>query len=529
MTHYDALILGGGHNGLVCAAYLARAGWQVRVLEARELLGGAAVTEAFAPGFRNSTASYTVSLLHPKVIAELRLVEHGLRIVERPFSNFLPLGSAPGECLRVGGGLEATQAEAARFSRRDAGRLPEYYALLDRVAGVLKALLLETPPNLGGGLAELPSFLRAAKPFRALDLEGQRDVLDFFTLSAGEILDRYFEGAALKACFGFDAVVGNFAGPYTPGSAYVLLHHVFGGVNGKPGIWGHAIGGMGAISDALAAEARRLGAVLTTRCTVSRVRTLGARMEVQLTNGEVLTSRRVASNLHPKRLFTELLDANQRDTALTQRFAQHQNESATLRMNVALAELPDFSCAPGLKAAPHHSSGIIMAPSLAYMERAHAEAREHGWSRQPIVEMLIPSTVDDSLALKGQHVASLFCQHFRYTLPEGRDWAAEREAAADAVIDTVARYAPNFKASIIARQIHTPRDLEAKFGLVGGDIFHGRLSLNQLFSARPLLGLGNYRTPVKGLYLCGSGAHPGGGVSGIPGHNAAREMLRDGR
>lgn len=529
LASYDALILGGGHNGLVCACYLARAGWKVRVLERRAVLGGAAVTEEFAPDFRNSTASYTVSLLHPKIIRELRLAEaHGLRIVERPYSNFLPLGEEPGECIRLGGGLAATQAEVARYSPRDAERLPNYYALLERVAEVLRAMLLQTPPNVGGGIAELFSAWKTARVFKELPLATQRDVLDLFALSAGELLDRWFESTPLKACFGFDSIVGNFASPYAPGSAYVLLHHVFGEVNGKSGVWGHALGGMGAITQALAAEARVLGVELSTEAVVHRVQALGCRqIRVDLENGEVLTARRVASNLHPKLLFTQLLDANQREPELTRRFADHQNESATLRMNVALSELPDFLCAPGTVLAPHHQSGIILAPSLAYMERAYIDAREQGWARQPIVEMLIPSTVDPSLAPPGRQVASLFCQHFRYTLPEGRRWDDEREAAADAVIETVNRAAPNFKASVIARQIHTPLDLERKFGLVGGDIFHGKLTLNQLFSARPLLGLGSYRTPIPGLYLCGSGAHPGGGVTGIPGHNAAREMLRD--
>lgn len=525
---YDALILGGGHNGLVCACYLARAGWKVRVLERREVLGGAAVTEEFAPGFRNSTASYTVSLLNPKIIRELRLVEHGLKIVERPYSNFLPLGDEPGQCIRLGGGLTATQAEVARFSKRDAERLPHYYALLERVADVLRAMLLTTPPNVGGGLAELFSAWKTAKVFKDLPLATQRDVLDLFALSAGDLLDRWFESAPLKACFGFDSIVGNFASPYAPGSAYVLLHHVFGEVNGKSGVWGHALGGMGAITQAIAAEARALGVELSTGATVSRVQSLGPReLRVDLENGEVLQARCVASNLHPQLLFTRLLDPNQRDPELTQRFTDHQNESATLRMNVALSELPDFRCVPGTRLQPHHQSGVIFAPTLSYMERAYAEAREQGWARQPIVEMLIPSTVDTSLAPAGQHVASLFCQHFRYALPDGRRWDEEREAAADAVIEVVNRAAPNFKASVIARQIHTPLDLERKFGLVGGDIFHGKLTLNQLFSARPLLGMGNYRTPIKGLYLCGSGTHPGGGVTGIPGHNAAREMLRD--
>lgn len=530
---WDAVIIGGGHNGLVCACYLARAGQRVRVLERRHVLGGAAVTEEFHPGFRNSTASYTVSLLHPKVIADLRLAEHGLKIVERPFSNFLPLSATPNDYLKVGGGLAATQAEVARYSKRDVEQLPAYYDMLDRVADVLRDVLLETPPNVGGGLVDLIGAIKLGKRFKALPMAARRDVLDLFTMSAGDVLDRWFESAAIKACFGFDSIVGHFASPYTPGSAYVLLHHVFGEVNGKKGIWGHAIGGMGAITQAIAAEARRLGVTLSTDVDVQEVLLHGSSARgVELADGTVVEARRVIANVGPRVLGRMLPDA-----PLGAEYQAYRNTtkgfaagSGTLRMNVALSELPSFSCLPsGNNAEPHHRSGIIMAPSMAYMETAFFDAKQNGWSREPIVEILIPSTVDDSLAPQGQHVASLFCQHFSYELPRGKTWDEGRETVADLVIDTVNRYAPNFKASVIARQIHTPLDLERKFGLAHGDIFHGKLSLNQLFSARPMLGYGNYRTPVKGLYLCGSGAHPGGGVTGIPGHNAAREVLRDGR
>lgn len=523
---FDAVVVGGGHNGLVCAAYLAGAGRKVCVLERRGVLGGAAVTEEFHPGFRNSTASYTVSLLNPKIISDLRLASHGLKVVERPFSNFLPWSDS--EHIKVGGGLAATQAEVARFSKRDADALPGYYDMLDRVAAVLRDLLLETPPNIGGGLSELLAGWKTANRFRKLSMEERRDVLDLFTLSAADLLERWFESEPIKACFGFDAVVGNFASPWTPGSAYVLLHHVFGEVNGKPGIWGHAVGGMGAITQAMAAEARARGVTLRTDCEVMNIRPAGSGYAVTLSSGEVVQGQRVVSNLHPKLFMQKLEGVPEANDAVRQRFANIQSESATLRMNVALSELPRFTCLP--EAGPHHRSGIIMAPGLDYMDAAHADARRDGWSRQPIVEILIPSTVDDSLAPPGQHVASLFCQHFRYQLPAGRSWAddAERQRAADAAIATVDRFAPNFSSSILARQIHTPLDLENKFGLVGGDIFHGKLSLNQLFSARPVLGHGNYRLPGKGLYLCGSGAHPGGGVTGVPGHNCAREILRDG-
>ncbi|MBI3714757.1 MAG: NAD(P)/FAD-dependent oxidoreductase [Betaproteobacteria bacterium] len=521
---WDVVILGGGHNGLVCACYLAAAGKSVCVLERREVLGGAAVTEEFHPGFRNSTASYTVSLLHPKVIGDLRLYEHGLQVIERPFGNFLPLSDR--EYIKVGGGLAATQEEVSRFSAKDAAALPDYYAMLDRVAAVLKDLLLETPPNVGGGVADLFQAIKVGRRFRALDMAARRDVLDLFTKSAGDVLDRYFESEPIKACFGFDSVVGNFASPYTPGSAYVLLHHVFGEVNGKPGIWGHARGGMGAITQAMAREAEARGVRMRTSSAVTRVLVEnGAAVGVQLADGEEIRARKVVSNLNPKLLFGNLVDGSFLPAEFLSRIGAYKCASATFRMNVALSELPQFTCLPGPGA--HLSSGIIMAPTLRYMEQAYFDARTFGWSRQPIVEMLIPSTVDDSLAPAGQHVASLFCQHASPTLPDGRSWDDCREEFADLIVATVNGFAANFRASVLARQIHSPLDLERKFGLIGGDIFHGALSLDQLFSARPLLGYGNYRTPVRGLYQCGAGTHPGGGVTGIPGHNAAREVLKD--
>jgi phytoene dehydrogenase-like protein len=520
---FDAVIVGGGHNGLVCACYLAGAGLKVGVFEKRAVVGGSAVTEEFHPGFRNSTAAYTVSLLHPKVIRDLRLAEHGLRIVERPFSNFLPLPD--GQYLKAGGGLAATQAEVAKFSRADAERLPAYYECLERVADVLRDLQLETPPNAGGSIPELFRAWKAARRFNRLTLAAKRDVIDLFTLAAGDWLERWFESDPLKACFGFDSIVGNFASPYAPGTAYVLLHHVFGEVNGKKGTWGHAIGGMGAITQAMAAEAEARGVTLRTGVGVVRILADGNRAAgIRLEDGTEISARFVIANVNP-RLAASLADGPPWPHA----FANYQCESATFRMNVALSELPDFSCLPGREGAAHHASGIILAPSLAYMDRAYSSAREEGWSREPIVEMLIPSTVDETLAPKGAHVASLFCQHFRYALPGGRRWDDEREKAADAVIDLVTRHAPNFRSSVIGRRILSPLDMEREFGLVGGDIFHGKLSLGQLFSARPVLGYADYRMPLAGLYLCGSGAHPGGGVTGVPGHNAARDIIRDWR
>jgi phytoene dehydrogenase-like protein len=524
----DVAIIGGGHNGLVCACYLAAAGLRVEVFERRSIVGGAAVTEEFHPGFRNSTASYTVSLLHPQVIRDLRLKEHGLRIVLRPFSNFLPLPD--GRYFKLGGPPEQRDAEVRKFSARDVGRLPRYYERLEAVADVLRDAVLRAPPNVGGGMTDVLRAAGLGNRLRRLSMPQRRDLLELFTKSAGEILDYWFEGDPIKAVFGFDAVVGNFASPYTPGSAYVLLHHAFGEVEGVRGVWGHAIGGMGAITQAMAAEARRLGVRIHTDAPVNRVQVRSGRVSgIVLADGREIAAQRVVGNVNPKLLYLDMLEPQHVGHDFVERMQKWKCGSATLRMNVALSELPDFACLRGTHAQPHHSSGIIIAPSLRYMDRAYREAREHGWSADPIVEILIPSTVDDSLAPPGAHVASLFCQHFSPDLGPGASWEEHREQVADLVIDTVNRYAPNFKASVLGRMVLTPFDLEQKLGLVGGDIFHGALSLDQLFSARPVMGYADYRSPVKGLYLCGSGAHPGGGVTGLPGRNAAREVLRDAR
>jgi phytoene dehydrogenase-like protein len=529
----DVIIIGGGHNGLVCAFYLARAGLKVTVLEARDVVGGAAVTEEFHPGFRNSVAAYTVSLLNPKVIEDMNLAAHGLRIVERPLSNFLPLDDT--RYLKIGAGR--TAAEVARFSQRDADRLDAYNSHLDAAADLLRDLVLQTPPNRvqGSWLAALPELIKAGKlgnRMRSLSLSTQRELLDLFTKSAGDYLDGWFESAPIKAVYGFDSVVGNYASPYSPGSAYVLLHHVFGEVNGKKGAWGHAIGGMGAITQAMAKAAHGLGVEIRTGCPVDEVLLQKGRATGVVTaKGERLDARVVVSNLNPRLLYTRLVDPGALPGDFLRRMQAWRCGSGTFRMNVALSELPSFSCLPGTEVAEHHGSGIIIAPSLQYMERAYHDARTLGWSREPIVEVLIPSTLDPTLAQgagrTGQHVASLFCQHVAPQLPDGSSWDAHRDQVADLMIETVDRYAPNFKRAVLGRQIMSPLDLERTFGLVGGDIFHGALGLDQLFAARPMLGHADYRGPIAGLYTCGSGTHPGGGVTGAPGHNAAREVLRD--
>src|SRR5579863_2183004 len=529
MNETDVIIIGAGHNGLTCAAYLALAGLRVKVVERRKVAGGAAVTEEFHPGFRNSVAAYTVSLLNPKVISDLKLAEHGLKIVERPAQNFLP--APDGSYLLTGEGR--TGPSLASLSERDAARLEAFSRKLEEIAALLRALVLRAPPNIIEGFSlravrEGFNALGTAKLLGRLSLEQRRALLDLFTRSAGEMLDDAFESDLVKALFGFDAIVGNYASPYAAGSAYVMLHHAFGEVNGKKGAWGHAIGGMGAITQAMARAAKEAGAEIALEASVREViverdRAVG----VVLDNGETLRARYVASSVNPKLLYTRLVPSDALPADFLARIKNWRNGSGTFRMNVALTALPSFTALPG--AGDHLTAGIIIAPSLRYMDRAWQDAREFGWSREPVVEVLIPSTLDDTLCPEGQHVASLFCQHVAPELPGGKSWDDHREEVADLMIATVDRYAPGFSTSVIGRQILSPLDLERQFGLLGGDIFHGALTLNQLFSARPMLGHADYRGPLKGLYHCGSGAHPGGGVTGAPGHNAARVILRDHR
>src|SRR5258708_4630868 len=440
MTETDVVIIGAGHNGLTCAAYLAMAGLRVKVVERRKVVGGAAVTEEFHPGFRNSVAAYTVSLLNPQIIADLNLHDHGLKIVERRAQNFLP--SPDGSYLLTGEGR--TRQSLAKLSERDADRIDAFNRELEVIADVLRAFVLRAPPNL---------------------VEG----------------------------FGADA-----------------------------------IGGMGAITQAMASAASSHGVEIeldagVREVIVERDRAVG----VILDNDKTVRAKYVASSVNPKLLYTRLLPANALPAEFLARIKNWRNGSGTFRMNVALSALPSFTALPG--EADHLTAGITIAPSLGYMDRAWQDARTQGWSREPVVEVLIPSTLDDTLCPPGQHVASLFCQHVAPQLPEGKSWDDHREEVPDLIIATLHNYAPAFAASVMGRQILSPLDLERQFGLLGGDIFHGALTLNQLFSALPMLGHADYRGPLKGLYHCGSGAHPGGGVTGAPGHNAARVILRDHR
>ncbi len=524
MSDLDVVIVGGGHNGLTCAAYLGMAGLSVRVIERRKVIGGTAVTEEFHPGFRNSVAAYTVSLLQPKVIANLELHRHGLRIVERRAQNFVP--TPDGSYLLSGEGR--TQAQIAKFSAQDAARYIEFQQDLGQVADLLRDLVLRAPPNVSWRdlLRSLPEALKFAPigaKVMALPGRSRRALFDLYRKSAGDYLDQWFETDVVKALFGFDAIVGNLASPYTHGSAYVLLHHWFGEVNGKKGVWGHAIGGMGAITQAMARAAGEHGVRIDTGAAVTEVIVERDRaMGVSLADGTQIRARAVVANVNPKFLFEQLVPRHTVPGFVADRMARWKAGSGTFRMNVALAALPNFAALPSNTVGDHHTAGIILAPSLSYMDQAYRDVATHGFSQAPIIEILIPSTLDDSLAPPGAHVASLFCQHVAPDLPDDK-----KDQVADLMIDTVEAYAPGFRASVVGRQVLSPRDLEREFGLPNGDIFHGALSMDQIFSARPMWGHADYRMPLPGLYLCGSGAHPGGGVTGAPGHNAAAAVIKD--
>ena len=523
---FDIVIIGAGHNGLTCAGYLARKGYRVKVVERRHVVGGAAVTEEFHPGFRNSVCSYVVSLLDPKIIRELELKRFGLEIIDRPSGSLSLLPD--GRTLRLAREPEAAEREIAKFSQHDAQAYPRFEAEICEVAEIFRGVTTETPPNIGGGWSDLGRLLKVSNRVRKLDGRHQRSLAELMTMSIGDYLDSWFESDPIKGLFGFEAIVGNLVSPYSAGSAYVLIHHYFGGVDGKTGTWGHAKGGMGAITQAMARSAEAYGASIEVNAPVKEVIVeRGRATGVALADGRRIKARAVAANVNPKLLFLKLMDRSVLDGDFVRQMEGWRCRSGSFRMNVALSELPRFNDLPSAGAEPFMKGTIDITPSLSYLERAYDDAKAGGWAKQPIVSMCIPSLLDDTLAPKGAHVMSLFCQHFNPELSGGRTWDQVKEEVADMILDTVGRQSPNFKRAVAGRQVLSPLDLEREFGLVGGDIFHGALHLDQIYSLRPAAGYADYRSPVKGLYMCGSGAHPGGGVSGLPGHNAAREIAKD--
>ena len=522
----DAIIIGGGHNGLVCANYLAMAGKRVKIYERRDIVGGAAVTEEFHPGFRNSVASYTVSLLNPKVISDLELNKYGLQIVHRKVNNFWPHKN--GNCLAFLLDDNELRKEISQFSIEDSRALDRYFRDINMVADLIREFLLETPPNVGSGIKEIFKTIKFGNRLRKLSIEDQRIVMDIFTKSVSDFLNNYFENQYVKGAFAFDGIVGNYASSETPGSAYVLMHHAFGEVNGVRGVWGHAIGGMGSITDAMSKSAAAKDVEIELGTSVKRVIIKNNKAcGVLLDNGNMEEAKIIVSNLNPSLLYNQLIGEGELPLDFSRRMKNYKNGSGTFRMNVALDKLPEFSCLNNQLRTnlDYLTGGIIIAPTCEYIDKAYLDSKLNGWSKEPIVEMLIPTTLDKTLAPEGKHVASLFCQQFDPDV----DWDSNREEVAELIVDTVEIYAPGFKNSILGKQIFSPLDLERVFGLVKGDIMHGNMSLDQIFSARPIIGYGNYRSPIKNLYLCGAGTHPGGGVTGAPGHNAAQEILVDHR
>jgi len=553
---YDCIIIGGGHNGLVTAAYLAEKGWKTLVLERRHVLGGACVSEELWPGYKISTAAYVVSLLLPEIERELELRRHGYRVLPRNPSSFTPFED--GRSLLLGPDKEFNRREIAKFSQRDAEAFPRYEALLERVAECIEPVLMSTPPDV----LPLPASWRAiplGKRFRdvkrsyalynALKELGDDlpEAIELMTGSATTILDRWFESDQLKATLATDAIIGNFQPVSAPGTAYVLLHHVMGSAGGARGVWGYVQGGMGALSEAIASAARERGAEIRVNSPVEKLIVEGGAVQgVRLGSGEEIRGRCVASNLDPHQTFERLLDPRLLPETFRKAVARIDYASASMKVNFAVNELPRFRCLeprgghdggagasssrelrePG----PEHCGTIHIGATMEYLERAYDDAKYGHPSTRPIVEMTIPTSVDRTIAPPGHHVISLFVQYAPYRLAAGLGtWDDIKESIADRCVDEIARFAPNFPRSVVHRQVLSPLDLERVYGLTGGNIFQGSMALHQLFSLRPVAGWSDYRTPVEGLYLCGSAAHPGGGVMGACGRNAALEMLRDGR
>jgi phytoene dehydrogenase-like protein len=523
---YDLIVIGAGHNGLVTAAYAARAGLKVLVLERREVLGGACVTEEVWPGYKVSTAAYVNSLLRPEIIRELELQRHGFEMLPRSPSSFTPFPD--GRSLMLGPDKALTRREISKFSTRDVDALPRYEAMLERVADFLEPTLVMTPPNPWSlRPANLVQLAKLGLGFVRLGTDGQKAV-EILAGAATPILDRWFESEQLKVTLATDAIIGAMASPSMPGTAYVLFHHVMGECNGVRGVWGYVRGGMGGVSAAIAGAARERGAEIRTSAEVIRILVKQETvLGVALADGTEIRAPRVASGADANVTFLKLMEHGDLPAEFVEAVRNIDYASASCKINIALSELPDFTSVPGTAPGPQHRGTNHIAPTMEYIERAYDDAKYGRPSQQPIIEATIPSVLDDTLAPRGQYVMSMFTQYFPYRLAPGLSLADEREKYADRCFDIMNEFAPNFKRSVIARQVLTPVDLEQRFGLTGGNIMQGVMSLSSLSFMRPVPGYADYRTPVRGLYLCGAATHPGGGVMGACGYNAAREILRD--
>jgi phytoene dehydrogenase-like protein len=522
----DVVVVGGGHNGLVAAAYLAKAGLDVLVLERRDVLGGAAVTEALWPGYRVSTAAYLISLLQEKVVRDLDLPRHGYEVLPKDPPYFSP--RLDGRHFFMWRDLAKTRDELARLSQNDAERYRAYEEMLDRVSEFVEPLLLEPPPSLALSDPEaVADWARFMGRLQGLPRRTLAEVMRIFTASVADLLDDWFESEALKAALATDGVIGAAAGPRTPGTAYVLLHHQMGRAAGSRGLWGFARGGTGAVSQAIASAAREAGAEIRTGAVVERVLLRDGRAAgVVLAGGEEIAARVIVSNADPKRTFLGLVGREHLPDDLASEVDAWKIDGVSFKLNLALGELPSWKALPGTILGPQHKGTMHVAPSIDYIERAWDDAKYGRTSAEPMIEVGIPTTYDPSLAPEGKQIVSLFVQYAPYRLADGRSWETERQVFTDRVIRTLGEYAPNLPGAIEHQLALAPPDLEARFGLTGGHIFHGELSPGQLFFGRPLVGWSRYATPIEGLYLCGSGTHPGGGVMGASGHNAAGAVLK---
>ncbi len=530
-SNYDALIVGAGHNGLVTAGYLARAGLRTLVLESRPVVGGACVTEELFPGYKVSTASYLCSLLQEKVIHDLELEKFGYQVFPKDPAFFSPFPD--GRYLLMWSDTRRTCEEIRKFSARDAEAYPRYEEFLDRLARFVEPLLLETPPDpVERGIRQWPKLFDLARKLAKMPSNELVGHLRILTQSVKDFLEPWFESEQLKVALATDGVIGTNGGPWTPGTAYVLFHHTMGGVGGKRGLWGFVRGGMGGVTQALAVSARSRGAEIRTGAPVRAIVTKDARATgVLLESGEEISAKIVASNADPKRTFLKLVGERHLSGEFVAAIRAVKMEGCSMKINLALDGLPDFTCLPGAMLGPHHKTTIHICPTLEYIERAFDDSKYGRPSERPMLEITIPTVYDSGLAPPGKHLMNIFLQYTPYTLSPSvaPNWHALKESYADRVMDLVAEYAPNFKNLVVHRYVLSPLDLEEQFGMTGGNIFHGEMSPDQLYFLRPLPGWAQYRTPIRGLYLCGSGAHPGGGVMGAPGHNAAREILKDWR
>jgi phytoene dehydrogenase-like protein len=517
---YDAVVIGGGHNGLVSAAYLARAGRRVLVLERRDVLGGASVTEEIFPGFRFSECSYVVSLLRPEIIRELDLPRHGLEILPLD-GTFTPMD---GDYLWRSDDPVQTRREIARHSPRDAEAYADYGRAMMDMARFVKPILSMVPPDpWSPDLQGVSDLVTMGRRFQALDRAAQRNLVQLMTMSATDMLDQWFETDVLKATMSASGIIGTYLGIRSPGTAYVLLHHYMGEIDGAFRAWGLPRGGTGAISESIADAAREAGAEIRTGAAVDRITTRRGRATgVALASGEEILADRVLSSVDARLTFLGLLESGTLDSGFEAEVRRYRFRGSSGKVNLALDGLPDFSCLPGPGA--HLRGAISISPSVDYMERAWEQAKYGEFSSRPYVDIVIPTLTDPQMAPPGKHVMSCFVQYAPYHLRHG-SWDERREEFGEAVVDAVSRFAPDLKDRILHRQVLTPLDIEREFGLTEGNIFQGELTLEQLFFLRPVPGWARYRTPVRDLWMCGSATHPGGGIMGAPGRIAALELL----